>query len=220
MIKLDLHTHSVASADGGIKAAQYEFVLEKGALDCIAITDHNRIDFAQAMHKQLGNRIIVGEEVMTTGGEVIGLFLKQPVPSGLTPLEAIQAIRQQQGIVYVPHPLETFRRGLSIQALNELVALIDIVEVQNGRAVFQNRGPQAATWAKLHRKLRAASSDAHSLGGLTRTYTVVEKVPTRDSLLELLGKGRIITRRPPLHTLLHPKTNRLRNKIKPRRVSG
>ncbi len=85
MLNVDLHTHSVASPDGGITLKQYRHILEIGILDCIAITDHNQIDFATHARQKLGERIIIGEEIMTTLGEIIGLFLEQPVRAGMTP---------------------------------------------------------------------------------------------------------------------------------------
>lgn len=77
MFKIDLHTHSTSSPDGGITAHQYEEALSTGVLDCVAITDHNRIDFAEKLERSFGDKIIVGEEIMTSGGEIIGLYLKR-----------------------------------------------------------------------------------------------------------------------------------------------
>jgi predicted metal-dependent phosphoesterase TrpH len=115
MLKVDLHTHSVASPDGGISESQYQQVLNKGTLNCIAITDHNEVDFAIAMNKKFGDKIIVGEEIMTTQGEIIGLFLTEKVPAGLSPEETVKQIRKQGALVYIPHPFETFRHGLSAE---------------------------------------------------------------------------------------------------------
>lgn len=215
MLKVDLHTHSSASVDGGIRAEQYQQLLTDGRLDALAITDHNRIDMAVTLRKSLGNRIIVGEEITTTGGEIIGLFLHKPVQPNLSPLKTVQAIKGQGGIVYIPHPFETVRRGLSRQTLEEIAEYIDIVEVYNGRAVFQNRGPEAVAWARLYQLLPAASSDAHGIKGIGSAYTLVNTVPTRDSFMRLFRTGRLITTRPPLFSLLSPKFNRVRNRLRP-----
>lgn len=214
MHKVDLHTHSVASSDGGITSTQYKQMLETRQLDFIAVTDHNRIDFAQELHKALGKQIIVGEEIDTLEGEVIGLYLTQSIPKGMTAKMTMRAIRDQGGLVYVPHPFETMRHGLSENTLSELIALIDIIEVFNGRALFQNRGPRAATFARLHNKPGAASSDAHGVKGLGTVYSTLVKVPTRDNLATLLSGATYLTRRPPLKTLLYPKANRIRKRIR------
>lgn len=139
MYKVDFHTHSTASPDGSIKAAQYKQLLDSGRLDAIAVTDHNRIDFALALQQELGSKIIVGEEIMTTEGEIIGLFLKELVPAKLSPLETVQAIKKQGGLVYIPHPFETVRKGLQAKSLAAITDYIDIMEVYNGRAMLQNR---------------------------------------------------------------------------------
>lgn len=213
MYKLDLHTHSVASRDGGIKSDQYIHALDKKVIDCVAITDHNRIDLAQELQKHLGEKVIVGEEITTPAGEICGLFLTKVVRPGQTPLETVQAIKTQGGLVYIPHPFETVRSGITETALSEIADYVDIIEVHNGRAVFQNRGPQAVSWAKLNHKIRAASSDAHGLKGLGSTYTSVDQIPTKENFLEVLGRGHLITNPPPLITLLYPKANRLRKKL-------
>jgi predicted metal-dependent phosphoesterase TrpH len=215
MFNVDLHTHSTASPDGGMSQAHYERALSSGLLDCIAVTDHNRIDMAVQLQRALGeSRIIVGEEIMTTAGEIIGLYLEKPVLAGLTPLATVQAIKAQGGFVYIPHPFETVRRGLGRQALEEIADYIDIVEVHNGRAWLQNRGPRAAAWAKLHGKLRAASSDAHGNRGLGSGITQLEELPTRETFLELTGKAHLLTKRPAIRTLLYPKLHRLKRKLK------
>ncbi|HLC91542.1 MAG TPA: PHP-associated domain-containing protein [Candidatus Saccharimonadales bacterium] len=213
MIKVDLHTHSIASRDGGIKPAQYKAVLESGQLDCIAVTDHNRIDMALELHKSLGSKIIVGEEINTTDGELIGLFLSHKVEPGQHPRQTAEAIKAQGGLVYAPHPFETVRSGLSLKKLTGIGDLVDIVETLNGRAVFQNRGTQAAGWAKSRFKPMAASSDAHGYKGLGTTYTKLSEIPTANNLLSLLYKAQLVSKRPPLHTLLHPKFNRIRKRV-------
>lgn len=214
MYKIDLHTHSVASPDGGITAEQYAHALSTNILDVIAVTDHNTIDFAVGLQKQLGDRIIVGEEIMTTGGEIIGLFLTEKIRAGLSPLETIKQIKEQDGLVYVPHPFESIRKGLHPAAMEELVDYIDIVEVCNGRAFLQNRSAQTVIWTKLNRLTSAASSDAHGIRGLGKTYTRVKKLPAAHELVEILAHGTPVTDRPRLRSLLYPKYHRLRKKIR------
>lgn len=215
MIKLDLHSHSTASPDGGISPDQYRQLLDDQIIDCIAITDHNRIDTALELQAQLGKSIIVGEEITTTAGEIIGLFLSENIAPQLTPLATVQAIKAQGGVVYIPHPFETVRQGLSEATLDEIAEFVDVIEVHNGRAVFQNRGPRAAAWAKLHAKLWAASSDAHGVKGVGSTYTILEAIPTKHTILELLDKARPVAGRPPLISLLYPKLNRFRKRMNP-----
>lgn len=213
MFKVDLHTHSSASKDGGITPEQYQSILETGALDTVAITDHNEISLAIAMQKQFGERIIVGEEIMTTHGEIIGLFLSELVPAGLSPHETVKRIKDQNGLVYIPHPFETVRKGMGPKALDEIIDFVDIVEVCNGRAFAQNRSAQAVVWARLNQKDGAASSDAHGKKGLGKTYSDLPEMPNRENLLALLDRSVLRTGRPSFQSLLYPKYHRLRKKI-------
>ena len=213
MYKVDLHTHSEASPDGGITPEQYAKVLETEKLDYVAITDHDRIDFALGMQKALGEKIIVGEEITTNDGELIGLYLKKRIAPGMSAFKTAHAIRDQGGLVYVPHPFETVRKGLQQEALDMIVDLIDIIEVHNGRAVAQNCSIQAATWAKLHSKTGAASSDAHGYKGLGYSYCILQEKPSRGSLVSNITMSSLAYRRAPYRTLLYPKINRLAKKI-------
>ncbi len=213
MFKTDLHTHSQASPDGGITPEQYAKALETELLDFIAITDHDRIDFALGMQKALGEKIIVGEEITTSEGELIGLFLNKRIVPGLTALETAQAIHDQGGLVYVPHPFETVRKGVNRETLDAIAEFVDIVEVYNGRAVFQNFSPQAATWAKTNAKAGASSSDAHGFKGLGNSYSILSEKAARGSLVTSLSMVNLAHRRPPLHTLLYPKFHRVAKKL-------
>jgi len=188
-------------------------MLTSGKLDFIAVTDHNTVEFAQKLQKILGDQIIVGEEITIVEGELIGLYLKKKVPAGKTAAEAAKAIHAQGGLVYVPHPFETIRKGLPLAVLEEIASEIDIVETRNGRAVFQNRSAGAVAWAKKHKLPGAASSDSHGRHGWGRTFSLIAEAPLRDSLVSLLHDASYQTGSPGLHGMLHPKMNRLRKKL-------
>jgi predicted metal-dependent phosphoesterase TrpH len=211
--KVDLHTHSHASPDGGITPDQYRRALSGKVLDCIAITDHNRIDAAQAIQKELGDRIIVGEEIMTTHGEIIGLYLKEAIPSGLSPLETALQIHSQSGIVMIPHPFETTRKGLSESQMSLILDQIDLIEICNGRALNQKLGTKAVVWSKFNNKVGTANSDAHGAKGLGGTYNVLRDLPTQQTLVKLLSMGSAMYRRPSPRELLYPKYHRIRKKL-------
>lgn len=210
MYKVDLHTHSHASRDGGITIEQYAQILSDGVLDYIAITDHNKIDFAAELHQRLGDHIIVGEEINALEGEIIGLYLTKPVPRGLPALEVTERIKKQGGLVYIPHPFETVRHGISKTTLEQIMDSVDIIEIYNGRAVFQNKGPEATTVARLHNKPGAASSDAHGIKGLASAYSQISDKPTARNLPHLLQTAHLSMQHPPLKTLLYPKLNRIK----------
>lgn len=216
MYKIDLHTHSTASPDGGVSPSQYEKAITSGLVDYIAITDHNQIDMAIALHQQLGDKIIVGEEIMTSVGEVIGLFLTSVIEPNQSIEETIRQVKAQNGIVYIPHPFETLRRGVHPAVLEEVMHEIDIIEVCNGRAFLQNRSTQAVVWARLNQVVGAASSDAHGYLGLGKTFVSINKPPTRENLVRQIATGKLLTDRPGLRALLYPKYHRIRKKIRKR----
>lgn len=212
MFKIDLHTHSIASPDGGLTEKYYESALNKKVLDAAAITDHNTIEFAVEMNKKLGSRIIVGEEIMTESGEVIGLYLKKHVPAGLPLSETVDRIKSQGGLVYIPHPFEKVRSGIAKAELEKHLDQIDIIEVINGRAFVGNKAVEASIFAEDNGLPGAASSDAHGSSGWGRTYTAVSAMPTRENLAELVSAGTKTYKRPGLRMVLYPKYNRFRRK--------
>ena len=214
MYKIDLHSHSVVSPDGGITADQYAKILQSDKLDYIAVTDHNQIDFALGLQAQLGEQIIVGEEIMTSQGEIVGLYLKELIMPGQTARQTAEAIKAQGGVVYIPHPFETFRKGMHPSVLESIAELVDIIEVCNGRAFLQNRGSQAVVWSRLNNVAGAASSDAHGHAGLGNTFTIVAEPPTPETIASLVQAGTPRTKTPTVRALLYPKYHRARKKLK------
>ncbi len=211
--RIDLHTHSIISQDGGITVAQYEKVLQSGELDCIAITDHNETSFARILQKKLGERIIIGEEIETTDGEIIGLYLKETVPGGIDLDEAIASIKYQGGLVYIPHPFEKLRKGLKLSAVNRIAKDIDIIEVFNGRGRFRGKQKLALKFAQANTIAQAASSDAHGCRGLGFGTSNVSDFPTEQTLKHLLTTALLEKNYAPLYTFLYPMINRIKNSV-------
>lgn len=207
---IDLHTHSVASPDGSLTTKDYARALERGRLQAIAVTDHNTVEMALQIQRALGDAIIVGEEITTTEGEIIGLYLRQTIRPMLSPEETIDAIKAQNGLVYVPHPFETVRKGISPDTLDRIAKDVDIIEVHNGRAVFQNRSRDALAWSARHRVPGAASSDGHGAAGWCRTYSTIAQLPARNTLASLLNHATYVHASPGVRGILYPKFNRLR----------
>lgn len=208
--KIDLHTHSSISFDGGISAAQYAKLLNENPNLYIAITDHNDVSLAIELQNKHGDRIIVGEEILTLDGEIIGLYLTDKISAGLTAQETIQKIQDHGGLVYIPHPLEKTRKGLSIETLLEISDAIDIIETFNARSKEGWLRAQIQKFADEHGLVSASSSDAHGVNGTGTAYSVLSSTPTKENLVELLKQGTLVTKTPPILSFLDP----LRNKIK------
>ncbi len=213
MIKLDLHTHSIISPDGAgsITASDFEKFLSQKVLDCIAITDHNEVNLALELHKKLGDKIIVGEEIMTNEGEMVGLFLKQKISPGLTAKETAEEIHAQGGLVYIPHPFETLRKGLQRETLEKIIEDIDIFEVFNGRGLLRGKAKEATEFAKAYNLTPAASSDAHGPGGVGNTFCLIKEIPSKSTLKDLLRQGRLNRRYAPIWSYLYPIFNIIRS---------
>jgi predicted metal-dependent phosphoesterase TrpH len=177
---VDLHSHSSASFDSlADPGSMVERALRLG-LTHLAITDHERIDGAQRARQLAGDRlqVIVGEEVRSADGDLIGLFLERAVPPGLSAAETAAAIREQGGLVGLPHPFDGFRSSGGSKAggaegrLEELATLVDYVESHNARA-YRDANPLAAVFAARHGLPAVASSDAHSVMELGIASTVL-----------------------------------------------
>ena len=212
--KIDLHTHSVNSPDGGITREQYASILEKKVLDAIAITDHNDISFAQKMLFEFGPQIIVGEEIKTTEGEIIGLYLNKVVPPNLSAQETAKIIHGQGGVVYVPHPFETLRSGLKEEVLQAMIWDIDIIEVFNARAKWRGKADLAESFAETNNISMSAASDAHCLMGIGSAFATISDIPGDKALAALLKTGYLEEEYSPVLSYLCPAINKLKNSFK------
>jgi predicted metal-dependent phosphoesterase TrpH len=162
-VRVDLHSHTMWSGDSTTTIEELETAVVDAGIDVLCITDHNAIAGAVELQDRLPCRVVVGEELRTTAGELIGLFLTERVPMGVTPVEAATAIRAQGGLVYVPHPFDPMRRNLSEAALADLVrrGLVDAIEVLNAKTALVSLNARAAAFASEHGLAHGAGSDAH-----------------------------------------------------------
>lgn len=213
MIKLDLHTHSLLSHDGGISMDGYEQALETGLLDCIAITDHNEIDFALAAHKKFGKAIIVGEEIKTTQGEIIGLFLKEKIERGLSASDTIRAIRDQNGLVSIPHPTDLRRSALSWETIGAILPEIDIFETFNARMFQWGYESKLESYARGYSLVSTAVSDSHSFAEMGSSYSIIEKLPDVSTLRQQLQNGTSQRKRVSIVNFFSPTRNRIKKYI-------
>lgn len=211
--KIDLHTHSIVSHDGGITDRQYVKALQK-KLDFVAVTDHNVISPNLASQPGLDKEIIVGEEISTTEGDIAGLFLKTAVAPGLSLGETIRAIKDQGGLVYVPHPYEKFRRGLQQKELEAHKKDFDIIEVFNARSRNRLYSELATHFARSNNIAMASSSDAHGFLGLGGAYTEIAEEPTRENLVEQLRQGTLAVKYAPVPAYFYPVVNKVRKYFK------
>ncbi len=200
-VLVDLHNHTERSYDAVNRLDDYELAHSQGLFDVLAITDHNRIDGAIELSGQASFPVIVGMEVDTADGELIGLFLAEPVPPGLTALETAERIRDQGGLVYLQHPFyRLVRRPLVPRARDALAdaGLIDVVEGRNGGPFTSRPDAIARAWARRRQLPLGAGSDAHEPPDIGRCVVAVPPGPLEPrSLLARLGDGEIVDRHRP-----------------------
>ncbi|HWP63775.1 MAG TPA: PHP-associated domain-containing protein [Candidatus Binatia bacterium] len=195
---LDLHCHTAASFDSRSRPRDVVRAAFERGLTHLAITDHDRIEGAleaQALAPP-GLVVLVGEEIRTREGDLIGLFLRAAVPPGLSAREAIAAVREQGGLVGIPHPFDRWRGSLGRRAwLRDLAPLVDWVEVHNARTLFRANA-RAAAFAAEHGLPGVAVSDAHTLLEVGVASTVVDGDPsTPDDLRAALRTASLVTGR-------------------------
>jgi predicted metal-dependent phosphoesterase TrpH len=191
-LRLDMHSHSYASHDCLCRPAAILEAARARGIDRLVVTDHNEIHGAVELHRMDRERILVGEEVKTAEGvDIIGILLKEKIPKGTSARETCERIREQGGVVYVPHPFDTRRAG-SGALLERIVDLVDVVEAHNARTWRQAVNRRGEEWGRAHGKLLGAGSDSHSVREMGRAYMEVPPFePTRESLLEALRAGRV-----------------------------
>src|SRR5579859_3840522 len=167
-VRLDCHLHTAASGDARTTLDELALRVEASQLDVVCITDHHSIDAAQAaLCRDLGVRIIVGEEIRTPSGELIGLFLSERIPYVLPVAEVVHRIRAQGGLVYAPHPFDPIRAGMRRPVLQALAQRgdLDIVEVFNAKIEDQTENAEAAMFAEHYSIAPGVGSDAHDPEG-------------------------------------------------------
>jgi predicted metal-dependent phosphoesterase TrpH/glycosyltransferase involved in cell wall biosynthesis len=196
-IHVDLHMHTDHSPDCATPVEVLLATARDRGLGAIAITDHNEISGALAARQvaeQMGGiKVIVAEEVKTAEqGEVIGLFLEEKIPRGMTMAETIVEIRRQGGLVYVPHPFDRLHSVPDYEHLLEIVEEIDILEVFNPRVALTAFNEEAERFAAKYRIVPGAGSDSHVAQGLGSVMIRVHDFEGPEEFLEAMRDADIV----------------------------
>ena len=185
-----MHGHTYFSKDSRLKPRQIVRRARAMGLDVICITDHNEIGGAFEVAALDDLPVIIGEEVRTREGEIIGLFLREHVAPQMSPQETIAAIKGQGGVVYVPHPFDSYRGSrLDPKALRNIVDLIDVVEVFNARNLRSAQNDAARAFAQEHHLLMGAGSDSHTLSEIGHAYVQMPPFDGAAQFLYALKEG-------------------------------
>ena len=197
-IDVDLHMHTDHSHDCATPVEVLLATARDQGLGAIAVTDHNIVTGAHeaaAKAKDFGVKVIVAEEVKTDHqGEVIGLFISEQIPRGLSLEETVAEIKRQGGLVYVPHPFDRMHAVPDYEHLLTIVDDIDLIEVYNPRVAIGSFNEEAVRFAAKYRILAAAGSDSHVAQGLGSVRVRMHDFDGPQEFLESLRTAEIITK--------------------------
>ncbi|MBQ7168726.1 MAG: PHP domain-containing protein [Synergistaceae bacterium] len=198
---MELHVHTRYSKDSLLCFWPLYLRCLARRISVIAVTEHNNIDggmrFSEFCRKRGGKvSVIVGEEIFTSQGEIIGLFLKKAVEPGLTAKETIARIKEQGGVVYVPHPFDLKRSKTVLQeeAIRENKSDIDCIESHNGRNISPDFSARQLEIARKYGIRQVVGSDAHTLIEAGRNYMRINSVPAdRESFIREIENAGFVT---------------------------
>jgi len=195
-MKADFHIHTKYSSDCSTPLEKIiNRCLELG-INCIAISDHGTAEGALKMQSLAPFKVIVAEEILTPHGEIMGMFLRETIPSGLSVEQTLSQIKAQDGLVSIPHPFDMFRGfGSGSQELEALVDQIDAIEVFNAREPFRKPSKKAQAFAQKYDIPETAGSDAHTIGEIGNAYVEMPEFNDRDNFLQALRAGRVVGHR-------------------------
>ena len=182
-LKTEFHCHTVYSADSLLSPEKLVKACTRKGIDRVIVTDHNTIGGALIAQQIDPERVIVGEEILTSQGELLAAFVQEEIPPGLTPQETISRLREQGAFISVSHPFDRMRKGhWKSEHLLEILPRVDAIETFNSRCMFPHFNWKAEQFAVEHNTLRTVGSDAHTALELGRGSMLLEPFTDTDSL--------------------------------------
>lgn len=211
-MKIDLHTHSCYSYDGFSSPREMLLVAREKGLNGIALTDHNTTkgwDETLITAKELNMLIVLGEEIKTERGDILGLFLKEEIKSRQAE-EVIKEIKAQGGLVVIPHSFHFFERFRGLEIYKEL---LNGIEVFNARLPFSGADKSALAFAQKNSLAMTAGSDAHYCAGVGYAYTIVEAAENLEEFKTGILEKRSVAegQKSPLFHLIFPLLGKIKS---------
>ena len=192
MLKADLHVHTQYSLDCNTPLEKIVSRCLKIGINCVAISDHGTAEGALKLREMAPFTVIIAEEILTPHGEIIGMFLEETIPSGLSVAETLSRIRAQNGLVCIPHPFDIIRKSaLQNHIIEEITEQIDMIETLNARIMLPQNSAKARAFAAKHGIIPSAGSDAHTVREIGNAYVEMPEFEGRDDFLQALEKGKI-----------------------------
>jgi predicted metal-dependent phosphoesterase TrpH len=213
-LSIDFHTHTSASKDSLTSPADLIRLARRRGLDRVVVTDHNTIAGALAAHALDPELVIVGEEIMTTRGEILAAFVTEEIPAGLSPQETIKRLRNQGGFISVSHPFDVWRSGAwKLEDLLEITPLVDAIEIFNARCMTPTGNQQALEFAQGHNFPGTAGSDAHAAFELGAARLLLPHFADPDTLRNVIQEGKVQGQLSPFWVHFFSRYAHLRKKV-------
>lgn len=214
MIRIDFHTHTSASKDALTAPGGLVWTARRRGLDRMVVTDHNTIAGALAARALDPELVIVGEEIMTTRGEILASFVTEEIPPGLSPQETVRRLRDQGAFISVSHPFDRWRSGAwKLEDLLEIAPLVDALEIFNARCMFGSDNRKAWEFARQHNLPGTVGSDAHAAFEVGVACLVVPQFSGPDGLRNVIWEGKIQGRLSPFWVHFASRFARLQKKV-------
>lgn len=190
MMSIEFHCHTLASRDALLRPADLVAAARRKGIDRVIVTDHNSIAGALEAQRIDPELVIIGEEIMTTRGEILAAYVTEEVPEGLSPQETIRRLRGQGAFISVSHPFDRLRKGgWELSDLQVILPLVDAIEVFNSRCMLKHFNAEVGEFARRNGVPGTVGSDAHAAFELGRSLLVVEPFEGPEELRAVVQRG-------------------------------
>jgi hypothetical protein len=215
MLRVEFHCHTIYSKDSLTQPQTLVEVCRHKGIDRVIVTDHNSIGGARAAQALDPERVIVGEEIMTTRGEILAAYVTEEIPPMLSPQETIKRLRDQNAFISVSHPFDEWRSGgWQEEDLLEIIPLVDAIEIYNSRCMNPDFNRRALEFAKKHNLAGTVGSDAHAAFELGRSLNLLEPFEGPDEMRKVIRNAEYLMRWSPPWVHLTSRYAVIRKKIK------
>jgi predicted metal-dependent phosphoesterase TrpH len=186
-LRVEFHCHTIYSKDCLVRVEQLLSACRQKGIDRVVITDHNTASGAFLAAEIDPDLVIPGEEILTQKGELLAAYIKEEIPSGLSPKETIEILREQGAFISVAHPFDRMRKGhWALPDLQEIAPMVDAIEVFNARSMSSEFNQQAEKYAQENEIAGTVGSDAHSVMEVGRAVMLLPEFTDAASLKNAL----------------------------------
>lgn len=211
-MKIDFHTHTSVSNDSSTPPEALIRAARRRGLDRIVVTDHNSITGALAAQKLDPELVIVGEEILTTGGELLAVFVTKEIPRGLSPRDAVVRLQEQGAFISVSHPFDAWR-AWKLDELLEIIPLVDAIETFNARCASSAANTKAQELAQKYQLPGTAGSDAHAAFEVGAVHLELPAFRDADELRAAIREARVVGALSPFWVHFASRFAHLRKKV-------